>query len=719
MRRRWLTSLRTEGASVLLVFVLAAGLIYAYAARSAVRESQIRARSERIEDARALAQRFDAILQLGRERLAAVAGQPGLALWLASPQAKALPPRATIPQNETLHYLFFQSDIFSGPVALVDGAGVLLWTEPFDAERVDARIHVDHVAVRRALADGAPQLSAVPLRWREGPAAVLVQPILDLHRRPVGALIGEIDLRNSRLAAFLSEPRLGSSGGAALLDSEGAPLLSTGGPFIAPPDRLPSDGTAGRVSVGAIRWLEARAALVQAPWSMLVAQQESEALAPMRRLETSLVLIGLVLAAVALALSFVILGRVVRPIEVITEAASGVAAGNFSLPVPDGAPGELGDLSRAFVAMRRDLQSTLRGLQESEERYRRSIDSANDAIFAIDPDGFGILHVNLKAIEVTGATEAQLQGHTFVDLALAEQADVVRRFLASAAAAGIGTLEADLPSRSGTRLPVSISATLIVHGGGRFLQLICRDLSERKRMEHELVQAEKMSTIGVLAAGILHELGTPLSYAVANLEQAKADVGRLPAAPATLRSEIEDAMDGAQRASIIARDLRIFARAQEGTTSFDVNDAVRMALRMAQHELRYRATVVTELGDVPPVRGRAIELSQVFLNLLVNAAHAIPHGDPKANRICVSTEVQRGAAIARVSDSGAGIPAALLPRIFDPFFTTKPEGAGTGLGLAIARDIVRRAGGRIEVESRVGEGTTFTIELPLAGGEVT
>ena len=135
---------------------------------------------------------------------------------------------------------------------------------------------------------------------------------------------------------------------------------------------------------------------------------------------------------------------------------------------------------------------------------------------------------------------------------------------------------------------------------------------------------------------------------------------------------------------------------------------------MAEHELKYRASVVTELGEVPPVRGRAIELSQVFLNLLVNAAHAIRPGDPDKQRVRVSTEVRDRTAIARVSDSGSGIPPEMLPRIFDPFFTTKPEGVGTGLGLAIARDILRRAGGRIDVQSRIGEGTTFTIELPLA-----
>src|SRR5262249_22434613 len=233
----------------------------------------------------------------------------------------------------------------------------------------------------------------------------------------------------------------------------------------------------------------------------------------------------------------------------------------------------------------------------------------------------------------------------------------------------------------------------------------------------ELMQAEKMSTVGVLAAGILHELATPLSYVQSNLEQASQELSALEDNPRTraLRSELADALEGSQRAATIVRDLRIFARGNDGALgAFDVNDAVRMALRMAQHELKQRATVVTELGQIPQVVGQLTEVSQVFLNLLVNAAQAIDPGDPKRHRVHVVTAVAGERALARVSDTGAGITPDALTRIFDSFFTTKPAGVGTGLGLAISRDIVNRIGGAIRVESTVGQGTTFTVELPLA-----
>ncbi|HWT86094.1 MAG TPA: ATP-binding protein [Myxococcales bacterium] len=722
MSTRWFRSLRTEGTVLLLVFVVALELAYAYAALSALRETTARVAAERLEEARALAQRFDGLLALGRERLGAVAEQPGLALWLASNGPDALARGAAIPQRETLHYLFFRSEIFTGPVAMVDRRSALLWTEPYDAERVAARLTLEHEALRRALAGGRPQVSRQPLPWRPGPSAVLVQPIVDLSGKPVGALLGEIPLGASKLAGFLDDPRFGSAAVAALLDGEDEPLLAS--PRAerllgrATRSALPSAGTTAMVAAGETRWLAARAQLRDVPWSVVIAEDDREAFASVQGLKLRLLLTGLVLGAAALLFSLLVLGRLVRPLEVLTEAARGVPDWDFARAVPDRAPGELGDLSRAFDAMRIALRTTLQGLRDSEERYRRSIDSANDAIFALDPTTFDILDANRKAGELARCAPRDLIGRCLLDLYPEDQKERGRDFAARVATAGEGTLpEIDLASPGGGRFPVSISASMIVHGAGRFLQLICRDLSERKRMERELVQAEKLSTVGVLAAGILHELSTPLSYVQANLDQAKEDVAALEEGPRAraLRSGIEDALEGSQRALTIVRDLRIFARGNDGKRSaFDVNDAVRMALRMAQHELKHRATVVTELGQVPQVVGQLTEVSQVFLNLLVNAAHAIAPGDPKRNRVQVVTAVEGERALARVSDTGAGIAPDALTRIFEPFFTTKPAGVGTGLGLAISRDILTRIGGGIRVESTVGRGTTFTVELLLA-----
>src|SRR5262249_30315317 len=150
-------------------------------------------------------------------------------LWLASSGPDSLPRGAAIPQRETLHYLFFRSEIFSGPVAMVDRRSDLLWTEPYDAERVAARLRVGHDALRQALAEGKPQVSAKPLPWRPGPSAVLVQPIVDLGGKPVGALLGEIALGESKLSGFLDDPQFGSAAVVALLDDSDQPLLASPG----------------------------------------------------------------------------------------------------------------------------------------------------------------------------------------------------------------------------------------------------------------------------------------------------------------------------------------------------------------------------------------------------------------------------------------------------------------------------------------------------------
>jgi PAS domain S-box-containing protein len=450
------------------------------------------------------------------------------------------------------------------------------------------------------------------------------------------------------------------------------------------------------------------------------AVHERKVTASLRRLQLTLLLSGLALGVAALAFSLLVASKLVRPIEVLTHAARGVPQGDFERPVPRNAPGELGDLASAFVGMRGDLQATLRGLRESEEKYRQSIDSAADPIYAVDPRSGLVLHANRRAEDLAGVAPGALEGRFFADVLVPEERQLALDYVAQLASPTGSTRLADghLLDHAQGLLPVSISGSRIVHGGGSFVLLICSDLTERKRMESELVQAEKMSTVGILAAGILHELNTPLTYLLANLEDAGPRLARLAPHNEDIRlvhEAVQEAIQGAHRAAEIGRDLRSFARtakAEDG--SFDLREAVRLALRLARHELRNRAHVVTEFGEVPPVVGHPTEISQVFLNLLVNAAHAIPAGQPDRHRVRIVTLAREGRGVARVEDSGSGIGPDLLARIFEPFFTTKPDGVGTGLGLSISRDIVRRVGGEIHVESRVGVGTTFIVEIPFA-----
>jgi CheY-like chemotaxis protein/two-component sensor histidine kinase len=183
----------------------------------------------------------------------------------------------------------------------------------------------------------------------------------------------------------------------------------------------------------------------------------------------------------------------------------------------------------------------------------------------------------------------------------------------------------------------------------------------------------------------------------------------------TTLADLENILEGSERIRAIVSDLSAFSRrGDDSMTSIDLNQAISAAVNMVRHTLRHRARVVLELSpDLPPVHGDEARLTQVFVNLLVNAAQAIPEGQPDAHTVSVRTERRGTTVLAGVRDDGAGMSAQVAQRIFEPFFTTKSRGEGTGLGLAICHGIVRTHGGTIRVESSEGSGSEFIVELPI------
>jgi signal transduction histidine kinase len=237
-----------------------------------------------------------------------------------------------------------------------------------------------------------------------------------------------------------------------------------------------------------------------------------------------------------------------------------------------------------------------------------------------------------------------------------------------------------------------------------------------------------MTSVGMLAAGTAHEIATPLGAVVANLEHVRWALERASCAAASSGGEVRDALTqalsegaaaisdaiaGAQHAAAVLRDLRAFARpAEETRVVIELRAAVDRAIRLATPELSHRARVVTEFQDAPPVLGSESLLTQVFVDLLVNAAQALTNSPRTDNLIAVGVWGAAGETIAEVRDTGPGIPETLLARIFEPFFTTKPADVGTGLGLWICRQIVSAHGGRIDVESSPDCGTRVRVRLP-------
>jgi signal transduction histidine kinase len=250
-----------------------------------------------------------------------------------------------------------------------------------------------------------------------------------------------------------------------------------------------------------------------------------------------------------------------------------------------------------------------------------------------------------------------------------------------------------------------------------------RNRAEKRRLQEQLLVSERMASIGVLAAGVVHEISNPLTallgsaeLAVLSFRTSKLALGQAGGLEPVGR-ELDGVLEAAERIAQIVSDVRLFSRgaSQETPGAVDVQPVLESSVRLAMHEAAPRSRIVTEFERTPPVALPASRLGQVFLNLILNAAQAIPLGNRDGNEIRIRTrERSAGWAEIEISDSGCGIPQELRQAIFEPLFTTKAAGAGTGLGLFIAHRIVTDAGGRIEFESEVNEGTTFRVTLPAA-----
>lgn len=249
------------------------------------------------------------------------------------------------------------------------------------------------------------------------------------------------------------------------------------------------------------------------------------------------------------------------------------------------------------------------------------------------------------------------------------------------------------------------------------------DITELKRVHARLRQADRLASVGTLAAGVAHEINNPLAWTLNNLSVVRSALAALGTGgvshPELQRAQtaLNDAFDGAERVARIVRDLKTFARPDdENRTAVSLETVIEAALALANCELRHRARVVREYArpPAPPVWGNESRLGQVFLNLIVNAAQALPEGEADRNEVRVGVRpADDGRVEAWVSDTGRGIAPEIAPRLFEPFFTTR-AGEGTGLGLSICHGIVTAHGGEIRVDAVPGDRTTFRVFLPAA-----
>ncbi len=374
-----------------------------------------------------------------------------------------------------------------------------------------------------------------------------------------------------------------------------------------------------------------------------------------------------------------------------------------------------------------------RRLQERERWFASTINAIGDGVLAIDADQ-NILLLNPAAERLLRTSVGALQGRPaaqvlrFIDeTTLTELPSPLSSAMESREV--VRLQEGVLLDVGGVRIPIEDSIAPIVDKRGRLLGavMIFQDLTEKRRTRERVSRAERLAALGTLAAGVGHEINNPLTYVMGNVTfatQGLMDVQKWlesnEARPRELVVSLRESLvalhevnDGAERIGRVISELRGFAR-RETETVGDVNEAVRWAMRVAEHHLPSGARTVVELGAVPRVAGSGTRIGQLVLNLAINAMHAMQARPDVAHELRVTTEhhTQEDTVVISVQDTGCGMDKATLSHAFEPFFTTKAQDAGTGMGLFICSTIAREMGGRIDVESDPGRGTKFEIRLP-------
>jgi PAS domain S-box-containing protein len=394
-------------------------------------------------------------------------------------------------------------------------------------------------------------------------------------------------------------------------------------------------------------------------------------------------------------------------------------------------------------------------VSETERQLQALLRNSSDMITVVAPDATVLYQTGAVRL-VVGREPQDLEGTNLADCVKAEDVPSLLELCQT-----VETASGELRVRhaDGSIRVCEVRATgLLDESAWWGAVLHIQDITERKQLELELRLAQKLESVGQLAAGIAHEINTPLQYISNSVQFVKnsfADLSGLlndidiqlseaadrDAIDPDLLRRIADAreaadaeyileriptaltrsLDGLERVAELVGAMRTFAHPPTTVVApVDINEAIKTTLVVAANEYKHVAEVTCDLGKIPLVRGNAGDLNQVLLNVIVNASHAIAEviGDTgQRGSIHIRTSDEQDAVTITITDTGGGIPAEIAERVFDPFFTTKDVGHGTGQGLAISRTIVDRHGGKISFQTDPGQGTTFAIRLPATDGD--
>jgi len=415
-------------------------------------------------------------------------------------------------------------------------------------------------------------------------------------------------------------------------------------------------------------------------------------------------------------------GRSLRAkLDVAEETLRAIRAGEVDALVVGGAAGE-----RIF---------TLEGAQHS---YRILMEAMSEGVATLTEQGF-ITYCNARFAAILGAPLDRTMGSPIFGLVLASDRERLRALLE---AETLGRSEGEFLLQAPDAGPpalVRLAVVSLMLDGARAHCLVMTDLTEQRResraiaaeraeMQTRLLLADRMASLGTLAAGVAHEINNPLAFVMTSLELLSKRLPELAGPPSMLKSEaiewlrgqVDRAHEGAERVRVIVRDLNAFSRADDETKgAVDPRRALDTSIMLVLNEIQHVARLVKDYAGLPAVWANEARLGQVFVNLLVNATQAMPAGAALDHeiRVCGHTDTD-GRAVIEFRDTGTGIEPAHLALVFDPFFTTKALHAGTGLGLALCQATVGSLGGQITVTSELGAGSVFRVVLPGLEGAV-